>query len=246
MNKIFVVLLMMICGVAQANVIPNAAHIYVEGYAEKKITPDKVTFSIQISQHALEVADAMKSVDQRSLKLFEALKSMKIHSSDVKSSPLEISPHYEYNDSERVNKGTQVSRNIDITLRDISRYHKLNQALVDSGISQKLSSVVEVIDKRKVKQSVLMEALKDAKQKAEQLAAIHGKKIKDVYSISEFQTREDNAYNLRPTQELYSQASSANTQTRYRVPAPPPPPEGIFEIGEMTAVATVYVVYIIE
>lgn len=245
MKKIIVALLM-ICGVAQANVIPNAAHIYVEGYAEKKITPDKVTISINISHHALEVADAMKSVDQRSLKLFEALQSIKIPGSDVKSSPLEISPYYQYKDTETINKGTQVSRNVDITLRDITRYHELNQALVDSGISQKLSSVVEVSDKRKIKQSVLMEALKDAKQKAEQLAAINGKKIKDVYSISEFQTREDNSYNLRPTQDIYSQASSTNTQTRYRVPAPPPPPEGIFEIGEMTAVATVYVVYTIE
>lgn len=242
MNKLFVVLLM-ICSVAQANVIPNAPHVYVEGYAEKKITPDKVTLSINISHDALEIAEAMKSVDQRSLKLFEALQSIEIPRSDVKSSPLQINPHYEYKDRERINKGTEVSRNIDITLRDISRYHKLNQALVDSGISQKLNAVVEVNDERKVKQSVLMEALKDAKQKAEKLAAINGKKIKDVYSISEFRTREDNSYNLRPTQDIYGQSSSANVQTRQRVP---PPPEGIFEIGEMMAVATVYVVYTIE
>lgn len=243
MNKLFIVLLM-ICGVVQADVIPNAAHIYVEGYAEKKITPDKVKFSININHHALEVAEAMKSVDQRSLKLFEALQSIKIPGSDVKSSPLELKPYYEYKDSERINKGTEVSRNIDITLRDITRYHELNQALVDSDISQKLSAVAEITDERKVKQSVLMEALKDAKQKAEQLAEINGKKIKDVYSISEFMTRKDNSYNLQPSQDIYSQSSSTNAQKRYRVP--PPPPEGIFEMSEMTAVATVYVVYTIE
>ena len=242
--KFIVVVLLMAWNVAKANVIPSIPHVYVEGYAEKKITPDKVTISVNISKDALEVAEANKSVEQRSLKLFDALQAIGIPRSDVKSSPLQINPYYEYKDRERINKGTEVSINIDIILRDITRYHKLNQAIVDSGISQKLNAIVEVNDHRKVKQSVLIEAMKDARQKAEQLAEINGKKIKDVHSISEFRTRDDTSYNLQPTQEIYGQSYSGNVQTRQRVP--PPPPNGIFEIGEMTAVATVYVVYTIE
>jgi hypothetical protein len=243
MKRIFIVWLIT-CSFAHANVIPSAAHVYVEGYAEQKVTPDKLTVSINIRHNALDAAEANKNVDQRSLKLFQALQSLEIPITDIKSSPLQINPHYEYKDGERINKGTEVSRNIDIILRDINRYQKLNETLVDSGISQKLDAVAELNDDSKVKQSVLMEALKDAKQKAQKLASINGKKIKDVYSISEFQTREDNSYNLKPTQGVYGQSSSASVQTRQRVP--PPPPGGIFEIGEMTAVATIYVVYTIE
>jgi uncharacterized protein len=243
--KLFFGVLYLAWNVAEADVIPNGPHIYVEGYAEKKIMPDQVMIRIDISQDAPDIAAASNNVEQRSLKLFETLKAMDIPRLDVKSTPIQINPHYEYKDGVMTKTGTVVSRNIDITLKDIARYHTLNQALVDAAISQKLNAVAKVKDSRAVKQNVLMAALKDARQKAEQLAAINGKKIKDVYSISEFRTREDTSYNLQPTQAIYGQSSAEFAQMRTRVPAPPPP-NGIFEMGEMTAEATVYVVYTIQ
>jgi len=102
--KFIVVALLMTWNVAEANVIPSTPHVYVEGYAEKKITPDKVTISVNISKDALGVAEANKSVEQRSLKIFDALQAIGIPRSDVKSSPLQINPYYEYKDRERMNK----------------------------------------------------------------------------------------------------------------------------------------------
>ena len=91
----------------------------------------------------------------------------------------------------------------------------------------------------------LFEALKNARQKAEQLAELNGKKIKDVYSISEFKTRDESVYDLIPSQEIYGQSSSelAGVSVRFRAP---PQQSGLFEIGEMTASATVYVVFTIQ
>lgn len=136
-------------------------------------------------------------------------------------------------------------RSIDITLRDLSLYSELNQSLVDAGVSETLDAEVKVENPREIKKQVLFEALKNARQKAEQLAELNGKKIKDVYSISEFKTRDESAYDLIPSQEIYGQSSSelAGLSVRHRVP---PPQSGLLEIGKMTASATVYVVFTIQ
>ncbi|WP_032094844.1 MULTISPECIES: SIMPL domain-containing protein [unclassified Alteromonas] len=227
------------------SVIPASPHIYVEGYAEKKVKPEIIVISSYIEHHDADASLAKSEVDKKSKTLITAAREIGILREDIKTTPLQISPHYEYKDRERIDKGTSVSRNIDITLRDISLYHQLNQVLVDSGISGKLNAEVKVVNPREVKKEVLFEALKDAREKAEQLANLNGKKIKDVHSVSEFKTRDESSYDLIPTQGIYGQSSNyASVQTRNRVP--PPPPGAIFEIGEMIASATVYVVFTIE
>lgn len=227
------------------SVIPQSPHIYVEGHAEKKLKPEIIIISTYMAHHDTDASIAKKEVDQRSQVLIEAAREIGIAREDIKTTPLQISPHYEYVERERVSNGTNVSRNIDITLRDISIYHQLNQILVDSNVSGKLNAEVKVANPREVKKEVLFEALKDAREKAEQLAMLNGKEIKDVHSISEFKTRDDNSYSLMPTQQIYGQSSAVGAvQTRHRVP--PPAPGAIFEIGEMTASATIYVVFTIE
>ncbi|MCP1338972.1 SIMPL domain-containing protein [Idiomarina sp. M1R2S28] len=243
--KNFLLLFLIISFSSWGSVIPTSPHIYVEGYAEKKIQPEIIVISTYVEHHDLNASLAKSEVDKKSVVLIQTAKDIGIEREDIKTTPLQISPHFEYEDGEKIDKGTSVSRNIDITLRDISLYHQLNQTLVDSGISGKLNAEVKVKNPRKVKKEVLYKALEDAREKAEQLASLNGKKVKDVHSISEFKTREENSYTLIPSQHIYGQSSNyASVQKRYRVP--PPTPGEIFEIGEMTASATIYVVFTIE
>jgi len=225
-----------------ASVIPNAPHIYVEGTSEFGIFPDQIKISVSLSSVNLDAEIAKTEVDQRSLKLFEAVKKLNVKKGDITATPLQINPVFEYEDRKKINKGTRVNRNVDITLKGLNKYPQLNDILVKAGITSKITSVVEVSNERELKKKALMLALKDARIKAESLAELQNKTIKDVHSISEFKTREDNSYTLRPEQTIYGQ-SYAVAEQRFNSPSPAP---GIFEIGEMRVTATVYVVYTIE
>ncbi|MGB0937129.1 MAG: SIMPL domain-containing protein [Colwellia sp.] len=243
--KKFLLILSLISYASIASVIPEEAHIYVEGYSEFGVFPDQVTISVSLKAINLDAEVAKLEVDDKSLKLFEAVKKLSVKEENITATPLQISPSFEYEDGKRVAKGTSVYRNVDITLTDLKAYPRLNDILVEAGITSKISSVVQVSNERELKKKALMLALKDAKLKAETIAQLQNKEIKDVHSISEFKTREDNAYSLRPNQAIYGQSyAAASVQHRRRTP--PPPPSGIFEIGEMKVTATVYVVYTIE
>ena len=224
-----------------STVIPKQPHIYVEGHAEQEVIPDQIKISVSVMATNMDAEIAKIEIDEKSLKLFEATKVLGIKQEQITATPIQIYPAIEHQNGKSVNVGTRVSRNIDILLQDLTKYPALNDALVEAEITSKISSTVELSDERAIKKGVLMLAVNDAKLKASELAAIHGKEVKDVYSISEFKTRTEDAYNLRPNQEVYGQ--SYNTaQVRYRVP----PGSSVFKIGKMRVTATVYVVYTME
>lgn len=241
MKKILLVLSLISC-TSLASVIPKEPHIYVEGTSDFGVFPDQIKVSVSLRAVNLDAEVAKSEVDQKSLKLFEAVKKLNVEKGDITATPLQINPAFEYEDRKKIDKGTSVNRNVDIVLKDLKKYPQLNDILVNVGITSKISSTVEVSNENELKKKALMLALKDARVKAENLAELQNKKIKDVHSISEFRTRDDNSYSLRPEQRIYGQ-SYAVAEQRRRVPPPPP---GIFEIGEMSVTATVYVVYTME
>lgn len=224
-----------------ATVIPNQPHIYVEGFAEKEITPDQIKLTVSIANTHKMAEKAKTQVDDKTLQLFNATKTIGLTRQQVTAKPLQISPVVDYENGVKVDKGTRVSRNIDIVLTDLSKYSQLNNLLVAAKITSKVASVVEMKDQRAVTKSVLMLALEDARLKAQALASLQGKKIKDVHSISEFKTRKEDAYSLVPSQQIYGQSFN-NANMRFRAAEK----ENILEVGKMRATATVYVVYTIE
>jgi len=240
--KKYLLVLSLISFTSIASVIPNEPHIYVEGTSEFGVFPDQIKVSVSLRAVNLDAEVAKSEVDTKSLKLFEAVKKLNVKKGDITATPLQINPAFEYEDRKKIDKGTSVNRNVDIVLKDLKKYPQLNDILVNVGITSKISSTVEVSNENELKKKALMLALKDARLKAENLAELQDKKVKDVHSISEFKTREDNSYNLRPEQRVYGQ-SYAVAEQRRRVPPPPP---GIFEVGEMRVTATVYVVYTME
>ena len=241
MKQLLLVLSLISCTTI-ASVIPSEPHIYVEGTSEFGTTPDKIIITVSLSAVNVDAEIAKSEIDQKSLDLFEAVKKLNVEKSDITATPLQINPAFEYEDRKKIDKGTLVNRDIDITLKDITKYSQLNDALVRVGITSKISTIIDVSNEKELKKRALMLALKDARLKAESLAELQNKTIKDVHSISEFSTREDNSYTLNPAQYIFGQSYNVAEQ-RSRIA---PSTSEIFEIGEMTVSAKVFVVYTIE
>jgi uncharacterized protein YggE len=234
---LFALALVLTSAVALANPLPNKPHIYVEGVAEVEVIPDQMTLTLGLSAEHMELATAKAEVDERSLQLIDTLKKMNIAARDIATTALQVSPVYDYIDGKQVLRGSRVYRQVDITLRNLDNYGELIRALVDAKISNTVNTSLGVSDERSVTDKALAEALADARARAEKLLASQGKKLGEVYSVSEFELRREETYKLVPNAAIYG--DSAPLMARMEKSEP-------FEPGVIRAKAKIYVVYLIK
>lgn len=224
-----------------ATPLPTKPHIYVEGSAEIEVIPNQMTISLGLSAENPEVAVAKQDVDERSARLLETLKSLSIESRDIATTALQVTPVYDYVEGKQVPRGSRVYRQVEVTLRDLENYGSLMKALVDAGISNTVNTRLAVTDEKAVSDDALVKALEDARARAANLLSSQGKKLGDIYSVSEFDLRREETYFLTPNREMYGNAAEVSMSADRQMKSGEP-----FEPGVIRAKAKVYVVYLIK
>jgi len=169
---------------AFAGSLPDVPHIVVIGEYEIRTTPDILTLSLDITEIGFEVAKARDSIETRSKKLISSLESLGIKKGDINSTQLQITPHYNWNDNAQIYAGTEVSRNVEVTLRDLSRYDDLIRAIIDARVAKIHSTQLSSTQEKKLREDALRGAIDDAMDKAKIMVAHLPEKIGPVYSIS--------------------------------------------------------------
>lgn len=167
-----------------ASSLPDAPHIITTGSYEFSATPDTLHMSMQIFEVGRDVAKAREVVEERSIQLISTMKSIDIKAADITSASLNISPRFNWNNNQQIYTGTEVSRRIDVTLRDLNQYDALLQAVLATKIvrinnSQLSSSKVDELEAKG-----LQKAIADAKKRAQLLVQGLPQKVGNVYSIS--------------------------------------------------------------
>lgn len=225
-----------------ANPLPAQPHIYVEGSAELEVEPDTMNFSLSIHALDIDLAKAKADVDARSRLLIDTVKKFGIKADDIATTALNIRPEYEYKDNQRVLVGNNVSRQVDITLRDLKKYPDMMKAMVDAKISETINTNLTLADKKSVEEKVQAAAMKDARERAERLAKSQGKSVGEPWSISEFNVRGDEVWRLVPDRHLMGKSSGVLAEAL----APRDYPGEPFEPGKMEITVKLYVVYLLK
>lgn len=226
-----------------ASPLPDKPHVYVEGSAEVEVVPDLMTFTLLIEKNDLDLATAKADVDSRSTLLINTCKKLGIKPDAIATTALSIFPEYDYKDQTRVFSGNRVSRQVDIKLKDLTKYPQVMKALVDAKITQTINTKLSLVDEKSAQDKVLISAMTDAKARADRLAKSQGKELGEPFSISEFNTRAEETYSLRVSRTIVGDsASDTAPQGRLsKMEAGEP-----FEPGVMKAKAQVYVVYLLK
>lgn len=164
--------------------VPDAPHIVVSGEHEIRIAPDILTVSLGIAETGFEVADARKSVEERSKTLISTFKQLSIAEEDISSAQLQITPHYNWNNQAQIYAGTEVSRVIEVTLRDLSLYDDLIRAIIDARVARIHSTRLGSSQEKKLRKEALREAIADAMKNGAMMVENLPEKIGPVYAIS--------------------------------------------------------------
>jgi len=170
---------------ALAATFPDTEHIYVTGEGEVKVEPDIAEIDVTIGRLYDELRSAKSDVDTRTSDVVKLAIRLGVAKEDIRATQLHINPEYERDRDKRILQGYEVSRDITITLKDLTKYRELIQGLVDAGITEINDIAMSSTNIDALKAQALSKAIQVARKKAEVIAEQFNAEVSGVFSISE-------------------------------------------------------------
>ncbi len=182
--------------------------ISVSGTGEVEAPPDTAFFTVGVQVTAATVAEARAQAATSADKMLVSLKANSIAEADIKTAGLNISPVYDYQQGkEPTITGYQVVNTMTVKVRQVDAISKVVDDAIDAGgNATRLQSIWFGIENDKDLIVQAREAaVKDARAKAEQLAAAAGTKVGALQQMSEGTPMGD-LVSARSADMAYSQA----------------------------------------
>jgi len=165
--------------------------ITVIGQAKGQQASQVARFSATVSRVNDDKQTAINEVNENMSRLIEKVKQFGIKEEDLKTQNISISQQEEtfYEGSRKKTRPGQwrVSNSLEITLRDVDRASALASLLADSGATNVWGPNFYTDETSELEASLLEEAVKDAREKAERLARASGKRLGQIIEVSEGQ-----------------------------------------------------------
>ncbi|MHB9036282.1 MAG: SIMPL domain-containing protein [Armatimonadota bacterium] len=199
--------------------------ITVTGTGEVKAQPDIAYLTFGISTQADDAAKAAKENSANTNAVIVAISKAGIPKSDIETTNYSVSPITDYKKSPPVVVGYTVFNQIRVTVRSLNAIGSLIDAGVNAGANNVQGVNFSVEDDTALHQQALVNAIKQARAKAQAMAEAAGVKLGKLVAMSE-----TGGYSPRPMLMGVAKAEGA--------PTPIIP-------GELTETASVTVVYAI-
>jgi hypothetical protein len=164
---------------------PAVKTVTVSGSAVIQAKPDAVRLSMQIQQTAEKVSDAKQKVDEQVAALSKALRKLGVKEEQLNNAPLRIQQDYQHDPERKLPIRYQVSRDIVVSLQDLSLYSTVLQQAADLGVTQMNQAEFLVSQSDQLYQEALQQAFTQAKTKAALLAKANGLSLGLAQKINE-------------------------------------------------------------
>jgi hypothetical protein len=155
--------------------------------AEGKVTalPDIASISVGVMTEKKSVAEAQKENTAKMNAIIAKVKSFGIAAEDIKTTNYSIFPQYDWIDNRQVERGFQVSQNVEIKVRDLSKTGDILAAVGELGANQVGGVTFTIDDPEDLRQQARIKGLEAAQKKAMALAKAAGVKLGKVVGFSE-------------------------------------------------------------
>ena len=161
----------------------------VTGQATLEVSPDCADLTITLTSDSIRPGVATKDLEAKKQALIAALKKVGVETNDIKLSTLSLDPVYEPNPEGWAQIKVHTYRaqvTVTATTRDFGKIADILDAAGNAGASS-MSTQFRRSDMAELKKQVRENALKAAKDKAEQTAKALGIKLGRITSVAENQ-----------------------------------------------------------
>lgn len=191
MNKKLLAFIMAACmtlGLSQgAMAMDNYGTITVDGYAQDTYVANQSMVVATVKTEKANVQEAKAENDQIFTSFRQSLRDMGILDKDIRTTDYRTNDRRHYKDNGDDYMVTyEVSNTVRVTLDDTSKTSAVLAAAAQAGISDVSLSKLDLNPKDKAaqEQALLVQAAKDARQKADALAAALGTRVIGVESLN--------------------------------------------------------------
>ena len=161
-----------VSGAGTAYLVPDIAYIYVGVHTEKP-----------------SAAEAVDENNDQTQTMIEALRDFGIDAKDIRTTNFSIWPQDKYDPMTGTPTGQKVyvvDNTVYVTIRDLDKLGELLDTVIAAGANTVNSVQFDVANKDEALKQARADAVKDAKEKAEELVDAAGVKLGDVQTISFF------------------------------------------------------------
>ena len=164
--------------------------ITISGDAEVKVVPDEVVINMAVETNNTDLDKAREENDKKVSSILAMVKKLGVKDKFIQTDYLSVEPRYDYtvqynNERERKFLGYYMTKNISVTLRDVSKFEKLIADALKLGTNYVRGMNFQTTELRKHRDQARLMAVRAAKEKATALAGELGQKVGKPISISE-------------------------------------------------------------
>jgi hypothetical protein len=161
--------------------------ISVTGSGVSRLAPDIVLITLGVHTQGPDIGEAVDENNQRAAQVMAAIQEMGMAAADVSTSNFSIysQPQYDEFGNPTEELIYSVDNNVSLILREPDTLGQLLQAALTRGANTVNSVTYSVEDPSDALDEARREAMEDARQQAEQLAAAAGVELGEVMSVGE-------------------------------------------------------------
>lgn len=204
--------------------------ITVSGQGKAGTPPDMATVRSGVITQALTAKEALAANNAAMAQIMKVLKSRNIEAKDIQTSGFNVYPQYkrQQRGGGRANEisGYNVSNNVSVKVRNLSRLGEILDALVQSGSNQISGVSFGLSNPREIMNKARRNAVDDAKGRAELYAQATDVRVGKVISISE--------QSIQPPRPMFQARMAMADMASESVP---------IATGEQEVTATINVMY---
>ena len=165
---------------------PAAPTLSVEGQGQGTATPDMATVTIGVTTQGEDAAKAQNDNAWVSNQIQSAVRSLGIEDKDIQTRNYSFYPNYSTEKDHRNEvTGYTVNNSVIVVVRDIKLTGKVIDAALNNGANEINSLDFSASDTKAVRKVALLNAVQDARDKADIIAKGLGKRIVGIQSVSE-------------------------------------------------------------
>jgi uncharacterized protein len=222
------------CLLAMLLAFPLTAHaadvvvpsISVTGFAEAKLAPNQAVLSLTVHSENVKLDVAKKEQDKKVKEVIAITEKLGIKADDVKTQYANVQPVYDYNQNGKPKfRNYSLDNQIEIKMDKLETAGPLMDALTNAGFDRIGGLGFGLKDEREQREALLAQALGNAKDKAQKMAAALGVKIGKPITINE-----SGAYTPQPV--VMAKAVRAEMAVADAGSMPTYSPTGLIEIQQ--------------
>lgn len=176
------------CGTTTVNQAaqPPLRSVSVSGAGTAYLVPDIAYIYVGVNTQRPSASEAVDENNAQTQKMIEALRNFGIDAKDIRTTNFSIWPQERYDPLTGTPTGEKtyvVDNTVYVTVRDLDKLGELLDTVIEAGANTVNSVQFDVADKDEALKQARADAVKDAREKAQELVAAAGVELGDVQTI---------------------------------------------------------------